>query len=256
MIRDEDGRPATPGGDPYDERYFRETFRPGDSLQNRVAVAWYARLAARCLKETGGRRVLEIGCGYGAILAALGPAFDRLGIDVSEHAIAEARRRTPEARFEVADIEQGVPAGLVGDLAGGFDLVLARYVFEHLRDPAGTLVRIAGLIRPGGTLLYAVPYTGSLGARWKGPRWYALGDPTHCSLLDRDTWLELTRAAGLAIVGESADGFWDLPYLAGIPRWLQAPVFLAPTVLACLSGRALLPARWGENIIVFARRPG
>jgi len=30
---------------------------------------------------------------------------------------------------------------------------------------------------------------------------------------------------------------------------------IGPTALACLSGRAVLPPRWGENVLLFASKP-
>src|SRR3712207_287632 len=49
-----------------------------------------------------GRRVLEIGCGRGDLLAALRPAVG-VGVDFSAESIALARRRHPELRFVQAD---------------------------------------------------------------------------------------------------------------------------------------------------------
>ena len=239
----------------YTEAYYRETY--GTRGLQRFSshwwsVRWYAGMADACLRRTGGRRVLEIGCGHGFTLARLEERYETWGVDISDYAIREAAHFAPRSRCVVADVDQGFPTTLT---PGSFDLVMAKYVFEHLRDPALALRRAAALLRPGGTLFISMPYTGSLGARVKGDDWYARKDPTHCSLLDRDTWLELLRAAGLSLYRESADGWWDVPYVRGIPTWLQLPVVIGPTALACLSGRALLPPRWGENLLFFASKP-
>ena len=74
-------------------------------------------------------------------------------------------------------------------------------------------------------------------------------------MLDPDRWLELTAEAGLALEREFSDGFWDLPYVSWLPRSLQALVFLPPSALSCLLARPLLPPRFGENILVIARKP-
>jgi hypothetical protein len=103
-------------------------------------------------------------------------------------------------------------------------------------------------------LLLVVPNTASLGARRKGQQWYARLDPTHCSLLAPDTWRAHLRTAGFSLERESADGWWDVPYLPLLPAALQRPLFALPSALACLSGRPLLPAMWGENHLFFARR--
>lgn len=239
----------------YDEQYFRETYGC-DSLprfgMHWWSVRWYASMARRCLDRNGGRRLLEIGCGHGFTLARLEQRYETWGVDISEYAIGRAAEFAPRSRCMVADVDQGFPAALT---PGSFDLVMAKYVFEHLRDPGLALRRAAGLLRPGGTLFISMPYTASLGARLKGDDWYARKDPTHCSLLSRDTWLGLVAAAGLELEQESADGWWDVPYVAGIPAWLQLPFVIGPTAAACLAGRAVLPARWGENVLLFAQRP-
>jgi SAM-dependent methyltransferase len=215
------------------------------------SVRWYAGMADWCLRHVGGRRVFEIGCGHGFTLARLESRYETWGADISEYAIEEAKRFAPRSRCMVADIERGLPPELE---AGSFDLVMAKYVFEHLRDPLGALRKAAGLLRPGGMLFYSVPHTGSIGARRKGADWYARKDPTHCSLLAREEWLRLTAEAGLRLERESADGWWDVPYVSWLPARLQLPLVIAPTAVAVLSGRAILPPRWGENVLVFARR--
>jgi SAM-dependent methyltransferase len=248
------------GGDPardspYGAAYYRDIF--GHTRMRPFGAAWWSvrlhvGVARWCLRRNGGRRVLEIGCGQGFVLARLQDHHEVVGVDVSEHAIGECRRNAPRATSIVADVERDGLAEL-GDAS--FDLVLARYVFEHLRDPLAALERVAQLLRPGGALFFAVPNTESLGARWKGADWYALRDPTHCSLLAPDRWLALVREAGLEVQREFGDGTWDLPYLSWLPTALQAPLFLGPSALACLAARPLLPRRLGENVLVVARRP-
>jgi SAM-dependent methyltransferase len=239
----------------YDEQYFRETYRVDGLRRFGIhwwSVRWYADMTAWCLQRAGGRRVLEIGCGHGFALARLESRYETWGVDISAYAIEQAARFAPRSRCMVADVEQGLPAALA---PGSFDVIVAKYVLEHLREPGPALRRIAAQLRPGGLLMFAVPHTGSLGARRKGADWYAHKDPTHCSLLSRDEWLRLTREAGLLIDRETADGWWDVPYFRGLPGWAQLPLFIAPTAVACLARRPVLPAGWGENVIVFARKP-
>jgi len=68
--------------------------------------ATYHRLIERIMRfhVPAGRRVLEIGCGSGGLLAALEPSYG-VGIDVSSKLIDEARRRHPELELIVANGE-------------------------------------------------------------------------------------------------------------------------------------------------------
>jgi 2-polyprenyl-3-methyl-5-hydroxy-6-metoxy-1,4-benzoquinol methylase len=238
----------------YGEEYFRSTF--GVHELKRFSMNWWSvRFYAgvcRSLLVRHGPRLLEIGCGAGFILGALEREFDVTGVDVSEYALERCARHAPRARVLVGDIERGLPCELGSE---SFDVVLARYVLEHLSDPLSGLVEAARMLRPGGALFFAVPNTQSLGARRKGEDWYARRDPTHRSLLAPERWLELTRQAGLPIEREFSDGFWDLPYVSWLPRPLQALFFLPPSALSCLLARPLLPPRFGENVLVIARKP-
>jgi SAM-dependent methyltransferase len=72
------------------------------------------------------RRVLEIGCGRGDLLAAVRPS-EGVGIDLSSRMVAAARRRHPELRFV-----QGVGEEL--DLDETFDYILLCDVVPYVHD--------------------------------------------------------------------------------------------------------------------------
>ena len=67
-----------------------------------------------------GLRVLEIGCGTGAVLAGLKPSFG-LGIDISPAMIEQAKRLHHDLHFKVGDVED---ADFVASLPGPFDVIL------------------------------------------------------------------------------------------------------------------------------------
>ncbi len=98
--------------------------------------------------------VLEIGCGTGqhSILAAQAGARSVLGTDISESAVAAARRAALQAKvdadtsFEVLDIESPQLAGKQ------FDLILNHEVFSSIDLPKA-LPHLRNLLKPGGTLL-------------------------------------------------------------------------------------------------------
>jgi SAM-dependent methyltransferase len=106
-------------------------------------VAWLA--------ATGGLRWLDVGCGTGALTAAVlecaSPA-SVVGVDPSEGFLETARAQTddPRAGFEVGD------AMALGFTDGTFDAVVSGLVLNHVPDPdtaASELARVAG---PGGTV--------------------------------------------------------------------------------------------------------
>lgn len=240
----------------YDERYYREEFGLDDLRplsRPWWAIRYYGVLCRRLLRASGGRRFCDVGCAHGWILAWLDSEFETWGLDVSEYAIARARNVAPRAHTVVHDVTHGFPESLRGI---GFDLILMRYVLEHLADPGAAIAAAAAELAPRGALLFSVPNTASPGRRWKGERWFGYRDRTHCSLLEPGTWERLARDAGLRIERTWSDGLWDVPYVRGVPALVQLAVVGAPAIAQVLAAGTFLPPRWGENLLVLARRPG
>ncbi len=100
------------------------------------------------------RIILDIGCGTGRLLrkAALRwPGARLVGVDPAEGMIAQARQRTPGARFQVRTVETlAMPEC-------AFDLVLSTVSFHHWFDQALALRQVAKVLRPGGYFVLADP---------------------------------------------------------------------------------------------------
>lgn len=94
---------------------------------------------------------LEVGCGAGDLLVALGArGYRGIGIDISTEALAAARQRVRDARIV---IEQKS----VAEVAGQFDVVIASEVLEHCADDVGLLRELGTKLRPGAYLVLTVP---------------------------------------------------------------------------------------------------
>jgi SAM-dependent methyltransferase len=121
------------------------------------------------------RRVLEVGCGEGIVLATLaarlpGTRFD--GLELDERALEQARVRCPGARLVRGDACE-VPFG-----DQSFDLVVCLEVLEHLAEPARALRELRRIAR-GGCLL-SVPHEPffRVGNLLRGKNVARLGDPS------------------------------------------------------------------------------
>jgi ubiquinone/menaquinone biosynthesis C-methylase UbiE len=86
-----------------------------------------------------GKRVLDLGCGTGDLLARLEPS-DGLGLDFSPAMIARARQKYPQLRFVAADVERlersATPAGpfdaiVMSDTIGALDDCLETFRSLH-----------------------------------------------------------------------------------------------------------------------------
>jgi SAM-dependent methyltransferase len=99
---------------------------------------------------SGGQRLLDVGCGPGTLTVDLARHVGEVtGVDLSAPVVEEA---TAHAAAEQA----GNVVFRAGDFRsmdlpdGGFDVVHAHQVLQHLRDPVGALAAMRRLARPGG----------------------------------------------------------------------------------------------------------
>jgi ubiquinone biosynthesis O-methyltransferase len=102
--------------------------------------------------------LLDVGCGNGAVAAALaGRGATVTGVDLSESGIALARAAHPDVRYEVGSVYDDLRAKL-----GTFDRVVSLEVIEHLFDPRTFLRRAFEVLKPGGRIVLSTPYHGYL----------------------------------------------------------------------------------------------
>jgi 2-polyprenyl-3-methyl-5-hydroxy-6-metoxy-1,4-benzoquinol methylase len=105
-----------------------------------------------------GQRVLDVGCGagYGSALLARRGAAHVTAIDLSETALAEARRvfPRPNLRFVPGNAEQ---LDRIADLGRDFGLIVNFENIEHLPNPRALLQRVPELLGAGGVFLCSSP---------------------------------------------------------------------------------------------------
>jgi len=106
------------------------------------------------LNVPAGSRVLEVGSGLGLLaadVAAASPGVQVVGIELSAAQIAAGLqlRSGQAANAPVVTFKQG-DAHAIDFPDGSFDLVYARYLLEHVADPARVLREMCRVARPGG----------------------------------------------------------------------------------------------------------
>jgi SAM-dependent methyltransferase len=122
-------------------------------------------LNSACLRELalrGGEKVLDVGCGLAQLTRALarsaGPSGRVVGVEASPAQLAEARRQAGrDGEDNLVELRAGDALGLplaAGEW-GSFDVVHARFLLEHVRDPLGVVRQMVAAARPGGRLVLA-----------------------------------------------------------------------------------------------------
>lgn len=120
------------------------------------SVPYVTPVVASILRAVHASRVLDLGCGNGAMSARLATeGFDLVGCDRDADGIEIARAAYPGVEFHCVGFDR-VP-GVVG---GEFEAVLASEVIEHLYDPAELLRCARRMLTPGGTLVVTTPHYG------------------------------------------------------------------------------------------------
>ena len=156
--------------DIYTEEYYqsKDSLKYGytDYLADRdniVRTSWKRLREIEKLKGSGS--LLDVGCAFGFFLDVARERGWRVsGVEISEHA---ARYASRELGLDVVhhDAETWTYPERSYDVITMWDLV------EHLRDPKGTLRKLAGALKEDGILVLSTPDVDSLAARVMKERW-------------------------------------------------------------------------------------
>ena len=190
----------------------------------------HSLLLAQFPNHGEGRRVLDVGCGYGhlgELLAQRGYAVTGVDFPGLPH--------SPEIDFAEADLDRGLP-----QLNGRFDFILCADVLEHLRDPLQMLEDCRGLLAAHGALIASLPNSGHayfrlqvlLGRFPQDDR--GLFDRTHVRFFPWDGWVALLERAGFRITSLQCSG---VPVGEALPKWKSGWLVRMLERLSFLSAR-------------------
>ena len=104
------------------------------------------------LAPKAGERILDLGCGTGALTAEIAArGAEVLGVDRSEEMIAQARKKFPALRFEVMDArELRLPPNRADGESAGFDAVFSNAVLHWIPEADEVIAGMARALNPGG----------------------------------------------------------------------------------------------------------
>ena len=121
------------------------------------------------LPELKGKRVLDLGCGFGEHCAEYVKrgASEVVGIDISEKMLEVARRENSDPKIEYINM----PMEELGCIKQSFDVVISSLAFHYVEDFKGVLENIFRLLNKGGVLVFSQENPLSTCYSEEYPRW-------------------------------------------------------------------------------------
>ena len=155
--------------------------------------------------------VLEFGPGTGYLSEFLKTKLrcTLTGFEISPVAATQAGKFCDQ--MIVGDIEDD---DQWSQLTSKYDTILFGDTLEHLRNPAGVLVKACRLLKPAGQVLISIPNVAHWTVRWNlllGRFDYqssGLLDDTHLRFFTRRTLRSMIESSGLVIVEESSSSYY------------------------------------------------
>lgn len=147
------------------------------------------------------RSVLELGCGEGALGAAVKQRQKTrvVGVELDRHACATARKR-------LDDVYCGDVLEIVAIVRETFDCIVGSEIVEHVQDPWSLLADLRRIASPGGRLILSIPniaHASVVGDLLRGRFDYAYIGLTcagHVRFFTRQSIQELLQIAGWTLV--------------------------------------------------------
>jgi len=234
----------------FDDKYFSTHTYKDVSFARYHQYWWSNRFYAILARRYGkpGARLLEIGSGLGHLAGQLEGSFETYAADINHWALVQSKSIAPRTWSQAASAEELPFAESV------FGVIIIKHVVEHLPHPEKAISELGRVIVPGGVLIFATPNLASLLVPWKGEKWIGYQDPTHISLKPPAVWLDMIRKAGFSLQKVFSDGFWDVPYIKIVPKAVQKLFFGSLGGFQAIVGLPFLPMRWGESIMVIAKK--
>ena len=140
------------------------------------------------------KEALDLGCGGGLMVAALGRIARRaVGLDIAREAVAAARAEFPQHDFIAADYRA---ADLPDET---FDFVHASEIIEHVNDLDAFMDFVARVVRPGGHVYVTTPDIGHPKVPAEIRDWDVFAPPRHVQFFDERTLSRLFERHGFAV---------------------------------------------------------
>lgn len=140
----------------YDEKIFFDKYSQMDRSRQGLQAAGEWPELQKLLPDFTGKRVLDLGCGYGwhCRYAAEQRAAWVLGTDISHKMldVAHARNPMPNVEYRCAAMED------LNFAPESFDVILSSLAFHYVSDFEQMVQKIAQWLIPGGELIFSTEH--------------------------------------------------------------------------------------------------
>ena len=182
--------------------------------------------------------ILALGCAYGFLFKYLKEYNNLTGIDISEHAMEEAKKLHPHAKFEVMDANQ------LTFKDNSFQLIFCLDTLEHLNNPKECIKECYRTLKKNGHLIITTPNPESYSLKKKGLGWFAYKDETHVSIKHKKHWVKMLKEQGFTIEKAKSMDTFDAPYFK--------KVFTGINLLSYKIKHPFVPK--GDNTFILAKK--
>ncbi len=140
----------------YDDPAFFDKYSQMSRSTQGLSGAGEWHELEKLLPDFSGKRVLDLGCGYGwhCIYAAKHGAAQVLGTDISQKMLDVAREKTDSSvvRYARAAMED------LDFAPGSFDVVLSSLAFHYIEDFGSLVDKIKNWLIPGGSFVFSAEH--------------------------------------------------------------------------------------------------
>jgi 2-polyprenyl-3-methyl-5-hydroxy-6-metoxy-1,4-benzoquinol methylase len=195
-------------------------------------------------------KILDLGCGTGYFLDEMKKSgWETTGVEVNKKA-----REHAVSRFGLEVFPPDAISSLPGD---EYDCITLWHVLEHFHDPFEYFREIKRLLKPGGTVLVALPNSDSFDAIHYKKDWAAFDVPRHLWHFNTETLTLFAKKAGFSVTSMKLLPF-DVFYISILSEKQKGSFF--PSLFGMTMGKmyfllSLFDKRKGSSIVYTLKIP-
>lgn len=174
--------------------HYAKVEDPSYEEDNSACLDYYHHALRKLIeaKHPGAGRLLDIGCSGGFFLDTM-TGWERYGNEISKSNADVARKKHGDRIFNGPFEEYPLKQEF-------FDVITLQDVFDHMRDPVGTLEKCHAMLKPGGLIVVKVHNISCLYAKISGRRFYAVVPPSHLFYYDENTLRRILDKTGFRMI--------------------------------------------------------